>query len=185
MDPLMLIIIAAGLLLAYAVIVFNELTKERIVVRESQSAVGSFLQQRNDVLPNMVEVVKGYAGHENKTLTEVTMWRNKSAAASNPQEQSAANAGLEKALVNLYSVAEQYPDLKANTNFMRLQDELSQLEEKINNSRRYYNGTVREYNQSIAVFPKNIVAGLFGFKAETFFAEEAEAQKVPKISFKE
>jgi len=171
------------LVLFYFISVYNELTKERLMVKEGWSGVGTFLQQRNDVIPNMVEIVKGYAGHENKTLVEVTMWRNRSAQASNPSEQVQADAGLAKAMLDFYMVTEQYPDLKANENFLRLQSDLAALEEKINQSRRYYNGTVREYNQSRAVFPKNIVAGMFGFQDEVFFQEDPNAKTAPKISF--
>lgn len=176
-------IVVLLLLAFYAISVYNELTKERVLVQEGWSGIGSFLQQRNDVIPNMVEIVKGYAGHENKTLVDVTMWRNKSASASTPQEQNVANAGLNKSLVDFYAVSEQYPDLKANTNFLQLQQDLADLEGKINQSRRYYNGTVREFNQSVAVFPKNIIGGMFGFKAETFFKEDESAGTAPKISF--
>ena len=131
----------------------------------------------------MVEIVKGYAGHENKTLTDVIKWRNQSASASTPEEQNTANAGLQQAMMNFTALAEAYPDLKANTNFLQLQEDLGGLEEKINQSRRYYNGTVREYNTSLAVFPKNIIGGIFGFSAETFFKEDEGATTVPKISF--
>jgi LemA protein len=163
--------------------VYNQLTKSKILVKEAWSGIGTFLQQRNDTIPNMVEIVKGYAGHENKTLVEVTMWRNKSAMASSPSEQREATAGLEKAMLDFYQVSEQYPDLKANQNFIRLQEELTVIEEKVNQSRRYYNGTVRQYNQQRAVFPKNLVASMFGFGEEEFFAEEAQSQQAPKISF--
>lgn len=180
------LLIFGGLAVAiifYLIAVFNELTKERILVKEGWSGVGTFLQQRNDVIPNMVEIVKGYAGHENKTLVEVTQWRNKSAQATTKEEQMQADAGLSRSLLDFYSVTEQYPDLKANQNFLQLQSDLASLEEKINQSRRYYNGTVREFNQSRAVFPKNIVATMFGFTEETFFQEDASAKSAPKISF--
>ncbi|MBP6625079.1 MAG: LemA family protein [Chitinophagaceae bacterium] len=179
------ILIGAALLLIgfYVVSIYNQLVKARIIVQEAWSGVGTFLQQRNDVIPNMVEIVKGYAGHENATLVEVTKWRNRSAQASTPTEQNEASNGLGKAMLDFYQVTEQYPDLKANENFLKLQQDLGDLEEKINQSRRYYNGTVRDYNQSIAVFPKVLVANSFGFNSETFFKEDASAQTAPKISF--
>lgn len=183
---MLLILIITGVILiasGFFVSVYNELTKEKILVNEAWSGVGAFLQQRNDVIPNMVEIVKGYAGHENTTLTEVTKWRNKSAMATNPNEQSEADSGLGKALLDFYQVAEQYPDLKANQNFLRLQDELSSIEDKISTSRRYYNATVREYNQSRAVFPKNMVSGLFGFNEQLFYKEDEAARIAPKINF--
>lgn len=163
--------------------IYNELVKERVLVQEGYSGVGAQLQLRNDTLPNMVEVVKGYAGHENKTLVEVIKWRNQSAAATTMEEQNTASKGLNQAMLNFQQLTEAYPDLKANENFLKLQDQLQKIEEDINHSRRYYNGTVREYNQSIAVFPKNLVSGMFGFKAEAFFKEDETAHTVPKVSF--
>lgn len=173
----------AGLCIA-VIILYNRLVKSRIMVQEAFSSIRTFLQQRNDVIPNMVEIVKGYAGHENSTLKEVTAWRNRSAGALTVDEQQKANLGLEQALASFYSVAEQYPDLKANANFLHLQDELSDIEEKLNNSRRYYNGTVRNFNQQIGVFPSNMVASLFSFKPESFFEEESGAARSPEIDFK-
>lgn len=171
------------LLLVYLISVFNELTKERVLVQEGWSGIGAFLQQRLDAIPNLVEIVKGYAGHENKTLTDVIRARNESISALTPEAQIEAAKHMGAAMINFKALAENYPDLKANQNFIKLQEQLAELEEKINQSRRYYNGTVREYNQSIAVFPKNVIAGMFGFKAAAFFAEDEGAAKAPKISF--
>lgn len=171
------------LLLVYLISVFNELTKERVLVQEGWSGIGAFLQQRLDAIPNLVEIVKGYAGHENKTLTDVIRARNESISALTPEAQIEAAKHMGAAMINFKALAENYPDLKANQNFIKLQEQLAELEEKINQSRRYYNGTVREYNQSIAVFPKNVVASMFGFKAAAFFAEDEGAAKAPKISF--
>lgn len=184
-STILLIAAGAGLLLLVIVLiaVFNELTKERILTREAASGVGACLQERNDLIPNLVETVKGYAGHENSTLVEVVKWRNQSAAATTVEEQNAASKGLNQALFNMLALTENYPDLKADTHFQEMMTQLARIEEKINDARRYYNGTVREYNQSIAVFPKNIVAGSFGFKPEAFFAEDAEAKKAPKVTF--
>jgi LemA protein len=173
----------ALLLFIFLVSVYNELTKERILVEEGWSGIGAFLQQRLDVIPNLVEIVKGYAGHENKTLTDVIKARNESIAALTPEAQVEAAKSMGAAMINFKALAEQYPDLKANQNFLKLQEQLAELETKINQSRRYYNGTVREYNQSIAVFPKNLVAGMFGFAAKPFFAEDEAAATAPKIQF--
>lgn len=182
-----IILIVIALLLVILVVwvikTYNELVKGRITVQEGFSGVGTTLQQRNDLIPNLVETVKGYAGHENKTLVEVIKWRNQSAAATTPEEQNAASAGLNKALINVLSLAESYPELKADKNFQQLQDQLTEMEDKINHARRYYNGTVREYNQDIAVFPKNIISGMFGFKPAVFFAEDETARTAPKVSF--
>jgi LemA protein len=185
-SAIVLIVIAIlAVVLIFALIkIYNELAKERILTQEGASGVGTCLQQRNDLIPNLVETVKGYAGHENNTLVEVTKWRNQSAAATTVEEQNAASKGLSQALINLLSVAENYPELKADTQFQQLMAELARIEEKINDARRYYNGTVREYNQSLAVFPKNIVGGSFGFKPATFFAEDEGAKIVPKVNLK-
>jgi len=118
-----------------------------------------------------------------KTLAEVVKWRNRGVAAKQPGEQMEAGNGMNRALVDFFALAEQYPDLKANTNFIALQNDLRDMETKISQSRRYYNGTVRDYNQSIAVFPNNLLAGMFGFTAEPFFEEDNGAKDVPKVSF--
>jgi LemA protein len=163
--------------------VYNELVKERILTQEGASGVGACLQERNDLIPNLVETVKGYAGHENKTLVEVIKWRNQSATATTVDEQSTAAKGLNQALFNMLSLTENYPELKADAHFQELMGQLARIEEKINDSRRYYNGTVRGYNQRIAVFPKNIVAGLFSFKPAAFFIEDAGAKVAPEVKF--
>jgi len=180
---LIVIVILAIVIIGALIKIYNELAKERILTQEGASGVGTCLQQRNDLIPNLVETVKGYAGHENKTLVEVIKWRNQSAGASTVEEQNAASGGLKQALINMLSLTENYPELKANANFQELMGQLANLEEKINDARRYYNGTVREYNQSLAVFPKNIVGGSFGFKPAVFFAEDEAAKVAPKVSF--
>ncbi len=183
MYSLVILVVIIVFVVLYFITTYNQLIKAKILVQEGWSGIGTFLQQRNDVIPNMVEIVKGYAGHENNTLIEVTKWRNKSAMATTPGEQHDANSGLNKAMLDFYTVSEQYPDLKANTNFLKLQEDLANLEEKINQSRRYYNGTAREYNQHIAVFPKVIVANIFNFKSQEFFLEDERSKVAPKISF--
>lgn len=188
MSTSTVVFIATGivvLLIIFAIIsIFNKLAKERILTQEGASGVGTCLQERNDLIPNLVETVKGYAGHENNTLIEVTKWRNQSAAATTVDEQNAASKGLQQSLINMLSLTENYPELKADIHFQELMSQLARIEGKINDARRYYNGTVREYNQHIIVFPKNIIAGSFGFKPAAFFAEDAEAKIVPKVNFK-
>lgn len=181
-TPLILLAIVVLLLIVF-IATYNRLAKRRILVREGWSGIGTFLQQRNDLIPNLVETVKGYALHENRTLIEVVKWRNQAVAATTPAQQMDASNGMNKALVDFFAVAEQYPDLKANANFLSLQADLKELETKINQSRRYYNGTVRDFNQSVAVFPSNLVAGMFGFAPEPFFQEDAAAKEIPKVSF--
>jgi LemA protein len=182
-NVLIIILVIIVVLIIFFISVYNRLTRLRILVKEGWSGIGTFLQQRNDVIPNLVETVKGYALHESSTLQEVVKLRNIAVNATTPAEQMAANNNVNKALGQFFALAEQYPDLKANTNFLSLQADLSEMETKINQSRRYYNGTVRDYNQSVAVFPSNLVAGMFGFRAEPFFEEEAGSRMVPKVSF--
>ncbi|HSK13931.1 MAG TPA: LemA family protein [Phnomibacter sp.] len=183
MSPVTIALLVVVVIVLYIISVYNKLTKSRILVKEGWSGIATFLQQRTDLIPNLVETVKGYALHESSTLTEVVKWRNRAVAANSAGEQIEASNGLNKALVDFFALAEQYPDLKANTNFLSLQADLKEIEGKLNQSRRYYNGTVRDYNQSIAIFPNNIVAGIFNFVAEPFFQEEAGAGATPKVSF--
>lgn len=183
MSTVWIVVIVLVLLLFFFIAVYNNLAKKRILVREGWSGIGTYLQQRNDMIPNLVETVKGYAVHESSTLENVVKWRNKSVAATSNTEKMEASNRMNEALVDFFAVAEQYPDLKANSNFLNLQNDLKEMEVSLNQSRRYYNGAVRDYNQAVAVFPSNFVAGMFGFTAEPFFQEEAGAGSVPKVSF--
>jgi LemA protein len=184
-NSIVLIVIGiAVIMLIFALIsMYNDLAKKRILTQEGASTAGACMQERNDLIPNLVETVKGYAGHENTTLTEVIKWRNQSAAATTVDDQNTASQGLNQALINMLSLTEAYPELKADAQFRDLMDELARIEAKINDARRYYNGTVRDYNQSLAVFPKNIVGNSFGFKPAAFFAEDAAARVAPQVKF--
>lgn len=184
MSPLLIVTIVIAVLLMFAVLIYNQLTRRRILVREAWSGIGTFLQQRSDLIPNLVETVKGYALHESQTLQDVVKWRNQAVSAQTTEEQAKADAGMNKALSGFFALAEQYPDLKANANFLSLQSDLKELETKLNQSRRYYNGTVRDYNQAIAVFPNNLLAGMYGFRPETFLEEPESARELPKVSFR-
>lgn len=183
MSTIWIVLIVFVLLVFFFIAVYNNLAKKRILVREGWSGIGTFLQQRNDMIPNLVETVKGYALHESTTLQEVVKWRNKGVAATSNAEKMEASNKMNEALMNFFALAEQYPDLKANANFLSLQNDLKEMEVSLNQSRRYYNGAVRDYNQAVAVFPSNLVAGMFGFTPEPFFQEEAGAGAVPKVSF--
>ena len=182
-------IIAGIIILLFLVLTFwgistyNGFIRKRIMVKEGWSGIGTCLQQRNDLIPNLVETVKGYAKHEQKTLEEVIKWRNQSVSAATPEQQEKAQEGLNKAMMNVMALSEQYPDLKANTNFLQLQTDLTAIEEKVNLARRYYNGTVRDYNTALGIFPSNILAGMFNFGPEVFFQEEESAKAVPKVNF--
>ncbi len=176
------------ILVVYAIKLYNGLVTMRVHVNEGWSDITVQLKRRYDLIPNLVDTVKGYAGHEKSTLESVIAARN--SAASN-QGSAAEKAGSENilsgALRQLFALSESYPELKANENFAKLQNELSNLEEVIQKARRYYNGCVREMNTAVQVFPSNIIAGQFGFDKATFFelddAEHATVQDAPKISF--
>lgn len=184
MSTITIVILSvSAILLLWMVSIYNELTKERILVQEGFSGVDAGLQQRFDLIPNLVETVKGYAGHENKTLTDVIALRNRGLKANSNTEKVDLDATMTRALADVFALSENYPDLKANANFLALQGSLEKIEGELNYARRYYNGTVREYNQSIAVFPKNLIAGIFGFNAEKFFQAEEGSQSAPKVNF--
>ena len=175
---LLALIFGSGLVRAY-----NGLVTERESVDKSWAQVENVLQRRGDLIPNLVETVKGYASHEKEVFEKVADARGRLAGAASPQEASAANAGLTSALGRLLAISENYPDLKANENFIRLQDELAGSENRIATERMRYNDTVRVYNTHIKSFPANLIAGFFGFKEKDYFEAEAGAKEVPKVKF--
>ena len=162
---------------------YNNLVGLRNRVKNSYSQIDVQLKRRNDLIPNLVETVKGYAGHEKGVLEEVTKARTGVMNATSIEETSAADNQLTGALKTLFAVAENYPDLKANSNFQQLQSELSDTEDKISYARQFYNDVVLKYNNACQKFPSNIIAGLFGFKEESFFEAPAEERAVPKVEF--
>lgn len=173
-----------ALLLFYAVSIYNRLVKLRTMVQEAWSSIDVMLKKRHDLIPNLVETVKGYATHESSTFESVTRARTAAMSANSVQEKEFAEKNLNQAMMNLNAVAEQYPDLKANTNFMQLQTELSALEGDIEKSRRYYNGTVRENNVLVETFPSNIIANMYKFTKSTFFELDNIAERaVPSVKF--
>jgi LemA protein len=175
---LVALIFGSGLMRAY-----NGLVTERESVDKSWAQVENVLQRRGDLIPNLVETVKGYAAHEKEVFEKVADARGRLAGATTPQEASAANAGLTSALGRLLAISENYPDLKANENFIRLQDELAGSENRIATERMRYNEAVRVYNTHIKSFPANFIAGFFGFKEKDYFEAEAGAKEVPKVKF--
>ena len=164
MIALIVVIALVVIVLLYGVSVYNKLVKFRNLVQEAWSSIDVMLKKRYDLIPNLVETVKGYATHERETLDSVTQARTMAKNAGSVQEKEAAEKNLNQAMMNLFAVAEQYPDLKANTNFQQLQNELSSLESDIEKSRRYYNGTVRENNTLVESFPSNIIANMYKFE---------------------
>jgi LemA protein len=141
------------------------------------------LKRRYDLIPNLVETVKGYAGHERKTLEDVVNARNRAMSAQGPAAKAEAEGMLTQALKSLFALAEAYPQLRAVESFTQLQNTLNQIEEAIQNARRYYNAVVRDLNTRIAQFPTNLIAGLFGFKVREFFEAAAAEREAPRVSF--
>jgi LemA protein len=168
----------------YGIGIYNRLVKLGTLVDEAWSGIEVQLKKRYNLIPNLIETVKGYAKHEKETFENVTKARSQAQNASTVDEQQAAENQLNKALINLYAVAEQYPELKANENFLNLQNELSVIEGDIEKARRYYNGTTRDYNILIDSFPSNIIAGLTSFKKAAFFEIELAAEREnPQVKF--
>ena len=181
----LLIFIGIVLVLAvWLVAIYNSLVKNRNMVKEGWSGIEVQLKRRANLILNLLETVKGYMGHERGVLEKVTELRAQSMGTQNVGERAKLEGALSRSLANLFAVAEGYPDLKANQNFLDLQGQLSQLEEQIQMARRYYNGTVRDYNTQVESFPSNLVANFFGFKQAEFFEITDEADRaVPKVSF--
>ncbi|HNE80154.1 MAG TPA: LemA family protein [Flavobacteriales bacterium] len=173
-----------ALLAFYAIAIYNKLVKLKNLVAEAWSGIDVQLKKRYDLIPNLVETVKGYAAHEKETLENVTKARTAAQQATTVEGQQVAEKNLSGALMNLIAVAERYPDLKANTNFLELQNMLAVVEGDIEKARRYYNGNVREQNTLIESFPSNIIANLFGFAKSVFFELDNPAEKQnPQVKF--
>lgn len=180
-----LIIVGAIILLTllWLVSTYNSLVNLRNKVKDQWAQVDVLLKRRADLIPNIVETVKGYAGHEKDTLEAVVNARNKAISATNQHDEMAANGELTQALGKLFALAESYPDLKANINFMDLQTNLKETEDKISFARQFYNDTVLTYQNKIEMFPSNLVASLFGFKAAEFFEATDAEKETPKVQF--
>jgi LemA protein len=178
------IIAVAALLILYGILTFNNLVRLRTRSAEGFSDIDVQLKRRHDLIPNLVETVKGYAAHERQTFENVTAARSRAVAAKGPQDQAQAENALSDALRQLFAVAEAYPDLKASQNFIELQDELTDTEDKIQAARRFYNMTVRDLNIKIQSFPASAVARMGNFSQREFFEMEEPADRaVPVVSF--
>jgi len=178
-----LILIIVLLIIFWLIAVYNGLIKSKNRVQEAWSDIDVQLKRRYDLIPNLIETVKAYAAHEKEVFQKVTEARSQAMQAKTLAEKGKAENMLSSTLKSLFAVAENYPDLKASQNFMQLQDELSDTENKIQAARRFYNGNVRDFNIKIQVFPTNLIAGLLGFKAFEFFQIEEEQREAPKVQF--
>ena len=176
-------LIILGVVVVGAIVIigmYNSLIKLKNRVEEAWSDIDVQLKRRYDLIPNLVETVKGYAGHEKTTLESVTKARSQAMAAQesgDAKQQAAAENMLSSTLKSIFALSESYPDLKANTNFLELQRELSDTENKIQASRRFYNGNVRDFNTKLEVFPTNIIGNMLGFKSRDYFEIEDEKER--------
>ena len=183
MNPLFIIIIIAGIAIFYFWMLYNSLITAKVRIQEALSHIDVQLKRRTDLIPNLLETVKGYTKHEKELLENITKARTSLMSAKTTHDKAEANNMLSDTLKSLFAVAENYPDLKANQNFGKLQDELSDTENKIAYSRQFYNSNVMDYNTKVAVFPNSIIANMFGFKAAEFFEAQEEERKPVKVSF--
>ncbi len=187
MEGWMIALIVIGaivlLILLFLGTTYNSLVSLRNKVKDQWSQIDVLLKRRTDLIPNLVETVKGYAKHESETLENVIAARNRVVEAKTTEEEIKADGELSRALGRLMAVAEAYPDLKANTNFLDLQANLKETEDKIQYARQFYNDAVLVYKNKLEMFPSNIVAGIFGFKPEAFFEASEADKEVPKVQF--
>lgn len=177
------ILVIVAVVVVWLIGVYNGLVRLNNKTKEAWSDIDVQLKRRHDLIPNLVETVKGYASHESGLFAKVAEMRSRAMGAQNPTEAAVAENELSGVLKSLFAVAENYPDLKANQNFMQLQGDLTDTENKIEASRRYYNGNVRDFNTRIEVFPNNLVAGMLNFKKYDFY-EVANAGEKEAIAVK-
>ncbi|MBD3281745.1 LemA family protein [Candidatus Uhrbacteria bacterium] len=183
MTTFWILLIAIIIIGAWLIAVYNGLIKAKNRTEEAFSDIDVQLKRRHDLIPNLVNTVKGYASHEASVFTQVTEARSQAMQAKSIDEKIDSENQLMGALKSLFAVAENYPELKANENFLHLQQELADTENKIQASRRFYNGNVRDFNTKLQVFPTNLIASILGFSAYKFFEAEEEAKAVPQVDF--
>ena len=183
MTAIIIGVIVLVLVLLYIVSTYNSLVSLRNKVKDQWSQIDVQLKRRFDLIPNLVETVKGYAKHESETLENVIKARNTFTTATTAEEEMKANNELTNAISKLFALTESYPDLKANTNFVQMQNDLKETEDKISYARQFYNDAVNKYNNKVEMFPSNVIAGMFKFEmAKLFEASEAD-REVPKVQF--
>jgi len=187
MSALIIVLIVLGVIAVafmWAIGGYNLFIRTKAMVKEAWSGVDVQLKRRYDLIPNLVETVKGYSIHEKDLFQNIAKYRSVAAGTQNVEERAHAESGLTQSLKTLFAVVESYPELKANENFLALQKDLAAIEQDINLARRYYNGTVRNYNIAVKTFPRSIIAGMFGFAEEPFFEITAEAERnAPRVQF--
>ena len=184
MTGLYIILGVVVVLLLWAVSLYNKLVANKNLVAEGWSGIDVQLKRRNDLIPNLIETVKGYMGHERGVLDQVTELRTKSQAAQSVGDKARVEGAMGAALANLFAVAENYPDLKASQNFMELQKSLADIEDQVQLARRYYNGAARNFNILIQSFPSTLIASAFHFTTVEYFEiEDAAERAVPKVAF--
>ena len=176
-----IIIAIIVLIVIYALALYNSFVKLNNKVKEAFSTMDVYLKKRWDLIPNIVEIVKGYAKHEKDTLKEVVELRNSTYDKMSDEEKIKTNEQLSSGINKIMALAEAYPDLKANENFKDLSKQLTKVEDDITNSRKYYNGVVRIYNNKVEMFPSNIFAGLFGYKSKAMFEASANERENVKV----
>lgn len=179
---LIILIILAGII-SYTISIYNDLVTKRNQVKSSWSKIDVQLKRRTDLIPNLVEIVKGYAQHEKETFSQVSQARASLMNAKNIDDIQKSNSQLSRSLVNLFAIAERYPELKANTNFLNLQGQIQESEDKIAIYRERFNNFVLVYNNSCEQFPGNLVAQMFGFKTANFIEISEDEKAVPKVQF--
>ncbi|HQZ11799.1 MAG TPA: LemA family protein [Devosia sp.] len=182
----MIILAIVIAVIGYGVFLFNDLVSKRQLAQEGWSGIDVQLKRRTDLIPNLMETVKGYMGHERETLEAVVQARAAATAGSNagPEERAKLEGALSGALGKLLAIAEAYPDLKANTTFLEFQGALQKVEDEVQLARRYYNGATRNLNTAVESFPQNVIAGLFKFDKGEYFELENEADRaVPNVKF--
>ena len=172
-----------ALIIIYSLVLYNSFVKLNNKVKEAFSTMDVYLKKRWDLIPNIVETVKGYAKHEQDTLKEIVNLRNSAYDNMSNEEKIKANQQLSSGIGKVMALAEAYPDLKANDNFKDLSNQLTKVEDDIANSRKYYNGAVRIYNNKVEMFPSNIIAGLFGYKSKTMFEAIANERENVQVKF--
>lgn len=170
-------------IIVFVIVTYNSLVQLRNKVKNAFAQIDTQLQRRFDLIPNLVETVKGFATHEKELLESVAASRSGYINASSNGEKMAMNNQLTSSLRSLFAVSENYPELKSNTNFLQLQDELSETEDKVTYARQFYNDAVTIYNNKLQTFPNNMVAGIFGFREEELFNSVEDAKEAPKVSF--